>query len=81
VARKKTTAVGPTPVDSIKHGDKRTNIPTADAQVFFDPEIEEIHKVRLKRDESLDPQLLWRGKYNADGSGDDLVVCPAINWL
>ena len=30
-------AKGPTPVDSITHGDKRTNIPTADAHAFVDP--------------------------------------------
>jgi adenine-specific DNA-methyltransferase len=54
---------GPTPVDSITHGDKRTNIPTADARAFVDPAIEEVRKVRYARDESLDPQLVWRGKY------------------
>jgi len=54
---------GPTPVGSITHGDKRTNIPTADARAFVDPAIEEVRKVRYARDESLDPQLVWRGKY------------------
>ncbi len=54
---------GSTPVDSITHGDKRTNIPTADALAFVDPAIEEVRKVRYARDESLDPQLVWRGKY------------------
>jgi adenine-specific DNA-methyltransferase len=54
---------GPTPVDSIKHGDKRKNIPTADAHAFVDPAIEEVRKVRYERDESLDPQLVWRGKF------------------
>src|SRR4051794_2681994 len=54
---------GPKPVDSIKHDDKRTNIPTADAHAFVDPAIEEARKVRYARDESLDPQLVWRGKY------------------
>ena len=48
-------AKGPTPVDAIKHGDKRTNIPTADAHEFVDPSIEEIRKVRYARDESVDP--------------------------
>ena len=58
---------GPTPVDVIKHADKRTNIPTADAHEFVDPSIEEIRQVRYSRDESLDPQLVWRGKYPAPG--------------
>src|SRR4051794_4644174 len=69
---------GPTPVDSITHGDKRKNIPTADARAFVDPAIEEVRKVRYARDESLDPQLVWRGKYPlAGGIGDadlDLVT-------
>jgi adenine-specific DNA-methyltransferase len=56
---------GPTPIDAIMHRDKRTNIPTADAQDFITPEIEEIRKVRYTRDEALDPQLIWRGKYPA----------------
>ena len=56
---------GPTPIDAIMHRDKRTNIPTADAQDFITPEIEEIRKVRYARDETLDPQLVWRGKYPA----------------
>lgn len=63
-----------TPVDAIQHNDKRTNIPTADAQVFVKPEIEEIRRVRLERDDSLDPQLVWRGKYDEQGAGDDLIA-------
>ncbi len=63
-----------TPVDAIKHNDKRTNIPTADAQVFVKPEIEEIRRIRLERDESLDPQLVWRGKYDEHGASEDLIA-------
>ena len=33
-------AAGPTPVDAITHADKRTNLPTADAQDFVAPEVE-----------------------------------------
>jgi adenine-specific DNA-methyltransferase len=69
---------GPTPVDAIKHADKRANIPTADAHEFVDPSIEEIRKVRYARDESLDPQLVWRGKYPSveeiEGYDGDLVT-------
>jgi adenine-specific DNA-methyltransferase len=61
MARKAAKQAGPTPVDSITHDDKRTNIPTADAHAFVDPAIEEVRKVRYARDESLDPQLVWRG--------------------
>ncbi len=54
---------GPDPGRCDQAPDKRTNIPTADAHDFIDPEIEEVRKVRYARDESLDPQLMWRGKY------------------
>src|SRR3954469_25477508 len=78
MARRTTQQTGPTPVDSIKHDDKRTNIPTADAHAFVDPAIEEVRKVRYARDESLDPQLVWRGKYppadKTDDSDPDLGV-------
>jgi len=63
-----------TPVESIHHGDKRSNIPTADAHDFVDPQIEEIRKVRYARDESLDPQLVWRGKYDGTSADDALVT-------
>jgi adenine-specific DNA-methyltransferase len=63
MARRTAKPTGPTPVDSIKHGEKRKNIPTADAHAFVDPAIEEVRKIRYARDESLDPQLVWRGKY------------------
>jgi adenine-specific DNA-methyltransferase len=72
VAPKRRT--GPTPVDAIQYADKRTNIPTADAQDFVAPEIEEVRKVRYARDESLDPQLVWRGKYPDQPTDPDLVA-------
>ncbi|MGH3509789.1 MAG: hypothetical protein ACRDPI_06105, partial [Nocardioidaceae bacterium] len=65
---------GPTSVDAIRHGDKRVNIPSADAQDFVDPALEEVRRVRLARDESLDPQLVWKGKYDDAQSGEDLVA-------
>ncbi|MEX2374046.1 MAG: site-specific DNA-methyltransferase [Dehalococcoidia bacterium] len=79
MARKKANT-GPKPVDAIKHDDKRTNIPTAHAHEFVDPSIEQVRQVRYARDESLDPQLVWRGKYPpADeiGDGDLTLVTDA----
>lgn len=67
--RKRTT--GPTPVEATLHADKRVNLPTADAQVFVDPELEAIRQVRWDRDPSLDPQLVWRGK---DDRADGLIT-------
>ena len=41
MAAKKKPA-GPTQVDAIVHGDKRTNIPTADSQDFVGAEVETV---------------------------------------
>lgn len=57
---------GPIPVDSIQHPDKRVNIPTADAQEWVRDEHKDVPEVVLERDPSLDPQLVWRGKYDDD---------------
>src|SRR5579884_3142403 len=69
---RKARATGPTPVDAITHGEKRANIPTADAQDFITPEIEQPIPVRYPRDPSLDPQLVWKGKDELDG--EDLIA-------
>ncbi len=67
----------PTQVEAIRHGDKRANIPTADAQEFVAPDIEQPVPLRYPRDPTLDPQLVWKGKDELDG--DDLrVEAPAI---
>jgi adenine-specific DNA-methyltransferase len=62
---------GPTPVDSIRHGDKRTNIPTADAAERYEFEAD-VRKAVYERDPTLDPQLVWRGKPELDET--DLVA-------
>lgn len=59
---------GPTPVEAIQHADKRSNLPTADAQEFVTPEIESARQFLLSRDTSLDPQLVWRGKYGDESA-------------
>ena len=69
---RKTKTASPTPVDAITHADKRANLPTADAQDFVAPEIEQPIPVRYPRDPSLDPQLVWKGKDELDG--EDLVA-------
>ena len=70
MAAKKKPA-GPTQVDAIVHGDKRTNIPTADSQDFVGAEVEAVQQLRWPRDPSLDPQLVWKGK---DVDADELVA-------
>jgi adenine-specific DNA-methyltransferase len=69
--RKPPTPAGPTPVSAIVHPDKRTNIPTADAQEYLVSDGEQVTQVRWARDASLDPQLVWKGK---DAQGDELVA-------
>ncbi|MFL6117862.1 MAG: DNA methyltransferase, partial [Catenulispora sp.] len=74
---RRAAATGPTPVDAITHGDKRANLPTADAQDFVAPEVAKPIPLRYPRDPSLDPQLVWKGKDALDG--EDLVAdAPAI---
>jgi len=69
--RKKAPA-GPTPVDAIVHGDKRANLPLADAPEWDNAEVEQPVTLRYPRDPSLDPQLVWKGKDELDG--EDLAV-------
>ena len=57
---------GSTPVGAIRHGDKRVNIPTSDAEEFVEPAHLEVPQAVYTRDPSLDPQLVWTGKYDRD---------------
>jgi adenine-specific DNA-methyltransferase len=72
MARRKTGSAGPVPVHAIRHEGKRASIPAADRGESPGPEMAD--PVRLsweRRDKSLDPQLVWRGKHERR---DDLVV-------
>jgi adenine-specific DNA-methyltransferase len=62
---RKRIAAGPIPVDAIKHSDKRTNLPTADAHDFVSPEVESPFAFRYPRP-LYSPQLVWRGKEELD---------------
>lgn len=77
-ARMKKTQ-GPTSVDAITHADKRANLPTADphAQDFVTQEMEQPIPVHYRRDPTLDPQLVWKGKDELD-SEDLIAEAPAI---
>ena len=68
----KKAPAGPTPVDAIVHGDKRANLPLADAPEWDNAEVEQPVTLRYPRDTSLDPQLVWKGKDELDG--EDLAV-------
>src|SRR5664280_1201003 len=69
MAKKKTT---PTKVETIRHKDKRTNIPTEELRDFVADEERTPKTMLYPRDPSLDPQLVWKGKDEQDR--EDLAV-------
>ncbi len=71
--KKKTTTS--TPVTTLKHKDKRVNIPTEELRGFIADEEKQPKVVLYQRDPSLDPQLVWKGKDEQDAA--DLAV-PAV---
>jgi adenine-specific DNA-methyltransferase len=62
----------PTKVESIRHKDKRANIPTEELRDFVADEELAPKTMLYRRDPSLDPQLVWKGKDEQDR--EDLVV-------
>ncbi len=73
--KKSSTPKLSTPIESVKHKDKRANIPTEELRDFIADE-EKVPKTMLyPRDPSLDPQLVWKGKDEQDAQ--DLAV-PAV---
>ena len=75
MARKKNDKSTSTPIDSVKHQDKRANIPTEELRDFMADDEKKPQKVFYPRDPSLDPQLVWKGKDEQDSQ--DLEV-PAV---
>lgn len=63
-------------VEAIKHKDTRKNIPTSELRDFV--EEDGIPKVALyeKRDKSLDPQLVWKGKFDEYDENLEVVTVP-----
>ena len=59
-------------VDSIRHKDKRTNIPTEELRDFVADDELAPKTMLYPRDPSLDPQLVWKGKDEQDR--EDLAV-------
>jgi adenine-specific DNA-methyltransferase len=64
-----------TPIESLKHNEKRTNIPTEELRNFVSEEKKAPVMLKYPRDPSLDPQLVWTGKDDEDS--EDLQV-PAL---
>jgi adenine-specific DNA-methyltransferase len=66
-------AKGKIEVSALRHKDKRRNIPTAELEPVMDEKDKApIRKEYKRRNDDLDPQLVWRGKDEQDWS--DLIV-------
>jgi hypothetical protein len=50
------------PIESIRHKDKRKNIPTEELRDFVAEDENAPEAMLYPRDPSLDPQLVWKGK-------------------
>jgi adenine-specific DNA-methyltransferase len=59
-------------LNSIRHKDKRTNIPTEELRDFVADDEKSPKTMLYPRDPTLDPQLVWRGKDQQDA--EDLAV-------
>ena len=64
-----------TPIEVVKHKDKRANIPTEELRDFVAEDEKSPKTVLYPRDATLDPQLVWKGKDEQDSA--DLAV-PAV---
>jgi adenine-specific DNA-methyltransferase len=62
-------------IDSIRHKDRRKNIPTEELRDFVAEDEAKPKTILYPRDPSLDPQLVWKGKDEQDSK--DLEV-PAV---
>jgi adenine-specific DNA-methyltransferase len=69
MAKRKSAA---TKVESIRHKDKRKNIPTEELRDFVADDELAPKTMLYPRDPSLDPQLVWKGKDEQDRA--DLIV-------
>ena len=67
----------PKKVESIKHKDKRTNIPTEELRDFVADEELAPKTMLYPRDPSLDPQLVWKGKTSRIGKTSPCLSCPS----
>jgi adenine-specific DNA-methyltransferase len=65
-----------TKVESIRHKDKRANIPTEELRDFVADEELSPKTMLYPRDQSLDPQLVWKGKDEQDREELAVSVVP-----
>jgi len=63
-------------VESIRHKDKRANIPTEELRDFVADDEHAPRTMLYPRDPSLDPQLVWKGKDEQDRADLAVPVVP-----
>ncbi|MFH1490809.1 MAG: site-specific DNA-methyltransferase [Pseudomonadota bacterium] len=63
-------------VESLKHKDKRANIPTEELRDFVKEDENQPAMALYPRDPSLDPQLVWKGKDEQDREDLSVPVLP-----
>ena len=78
---KKTKNTGPIPIEAVKHRAKRANIPTQELREFVaedeaKPKAVPFEGLLYARDQSLDPQLVWKGKDEQDRSPLEVPAVP-----
>src|SRR5258708_2491242 len=64
------------PVSTVKHKDKRVNIPTGELRDFVAEDEKSPKKMLYPRDSSLDPQLVWKGKDAQDSNPLEVPIVP-----
>ncbi len=74
--RRRTTKAGPTPVEALRHTDRRANIPTNELRGMLADDERSPKAMLYPRDPSLDPQLVWRGKDEQDSADLEVPVVP-----
>ncbi|MBI1987953.1 MAG: site-specific DNA-methyltransferase [Nitrospinae bacterium] len=65
-----------TPVESLKHQDKRANIPTEELRDFVADDEKSPKTLLYPRDPSLDPQLVWKDKDDQDQHPLEVPAVP-----
>src|SRR5438128_2137341 len=81
MAKSRSGSGGQRTIEALRHldpEDKRKNIPTAEFQSVVEKEQESpVRAAYARRNRDLDPQLVWRGKDEAD-AGDLVVAAPPL---
>lgn len=76
MAKKNSKQSSATPIDTVRHKDKRANIPTEELRDFVAKEEQQPYTVRYPRNPDLDPQLVWKGKDEQDSNPLEVPAVP-----